>query len=269
MGRRPVWKAARQNRAAAGKTVCKCGGPPKNIILQTRAAWPGKDAWGMQTSAAVLIDKDGTLIDSAPGILATFQKTFEAFGLTVGEQRLRPFLGPPLRSSMAQLLPQAQVEQAVETYRELYQTHGLDGCAPYAGVPQMLQALREAGFVVCVATSKPYPVALRVLRHFGLEQAFDYIGGASMDASLDTKTAVMQLVLGQPQLAGKCPVMVGDRENDMQGARDCGIPAVGALYGYGSQAELAPFSPVFCAQDVPALCAWLLAHRACKEGAKA
>ena len=122
----------------------------------------------MQKFDAVLFDLDGTLIDSAPGILATFQKTFEAFGLTVGEQRLRPFLGPPLRSSMAQLLPQAQVEQAVETYRELYQTHGLDGCAPYAGVPQMLQALREAGFVVCVATSKPYPVALRVLRHFGL-----------------------------------------------------------------------------------------------------
>ena len=94
----------------------------------------------MQKFDAVLFDLDGTLIDSAPGILATFQKTFEAFGLTVGEQRLRPFLGPPLRSSMAQLLPQAQVEQAVETYRELYQTHGLDGCAPYAGVPQMLQA---------------------------------------------------------------------------------------------------------------------------------
>lgn len=56
-----------------------------------------------------------------------------------------------------------------------------------------------------------------MLRHFGLEQAFDYIGGASMDASLDTKTAVMQLVLDQPQLAGKCPVMVGDRENDMAG----------------------------------------------------
>ena len=130
MGRRPVWKAARQNRAAAGKTVCKCGGPPKNIILQTRAAWPGKDALVMQKFDAVLFDLDGTLIDSAPGILATFQKTFEAFGLTVGEQRLRPFLGPPLRSSMAQLLPQAQVEQAVETYRELYQTHGLDGCAP-------------------------------------------------------------------------------------------------------------------------------------------
>ena len=81
----------------------------------------------MQKFDAVLFDLDGTLIDSAPGILATFQKTFEAFGLTVGEQRLRPFLGPPLRSSMAQLLPQAQVEQAVETYRELYQTHGLDG----------------------------------------------------------------------------------------------------------------------------------------------
>ena len=73
MGRRPVWKAERQNGAAAGKTVCKCGGPPKNIILQTRAAWPGKDALVMQKFDAVLFDLDGTLIDSAPGILATFQ----------------------------------------------------------------------------------------------------------------------------------------------------------------------------------------------------
>ena len=265
MGRRPVWKAERQNGAAAGKTVCKCGGPKKYKFYRRGPRGPERTHWLCRSlmlccsiwTAPLSIPRQGSW------------RLFKTFGLTVGEQRLRPFLGPPLRSSMAQLLPQAQVEQAVETYRELYQTHGLDGCAPYAGVPQMLQALREAGFVVCVATSKPYPVALRVLRHFGLEQAFDYIGGASMDASLDTKTAVMQLVLGQPQLAGKCPVMVGDRENDMQGARDCSIPAVGALYGYGSQAELAPFSPVFCAQDVPALCAWLLAHRACKEGAKA
>lgn len=223
----------------------------------------------MQKFDAVLFDLDGTLIDSAPGILTTFKKTFETFGLAVDEQRLRPFLGPPLRSSMAQLLPQSRVEQAVETYRELYKTHGLDGCAPYEGVPDMLRTLRHAGFAVCVATSKPHPVALRVLRHFGLEQAFDYIGGASMDASLDTKTAVMQLVLGQPQLAGRRAVMVGDRENDMQGARDCALPAVGALYGYGSAQELAPFSPVFCAQDVHALCTWLLAHRACEEGAGA
>ena len=76
MGRRPVWKAARQNRAAAGKTVCKCGGPPKNIILQTRAAWPGKDALVMQKFDAVLFDLDGTLL---PMELEKFTNTY--FGL--------------------------------------------------------------------------------------------------------------------------------------------------------------------------------------------
>ncbi len=214
----------------------------------------------MQCFDAVLFDLDGTLIDSAPGILATFQKTFETFGLQVPPARLRPFLGPPLRQSMAQLLPQAQVEMAVQTYRGLYEKHGLDGCAPYPGTRQMLTALRSAGFVVCVATSKPREVALRVLRHFHMEDAFDYVGGASMDASLDTKTAVMRLVLSQPALEGRRAVMVGDRDNDMQGAQDCALPAVGALYGYGSMEELMPFGPAFCAPDVPALAAWLLAH---------
>ena len=71
----------------------------------------------MQKFDAVLFDLDGTLIDSAPGILATFKKTFETFGLAVDEQRLRPFLGPHLLISMAKILPQSRVEQAVETYR--------------------------------------------------------------------------------------------------------------------------------------------------------
>ena len=233
------------------------------------AAGPGPAVPAPALLDAVLFDLDGTLIHSAPGILESFKYAFWQFGVVMNEDQLRPFMGPPLRQSFAGVLAPEEVERAVRLYRDYYAIHGQEGCCVFPGVPQMLAALRKAGCTLCIATSKAREVALQVLAHYGLLDAFDYVGGASMDASLDTKTAVMQLVLGQPQLAGKCPVMVGDRENDMQGARDCSIPAVGALYGYGSQAELAPFSPVFCAQDVPALCAWLLAHRACKEGAKA
>ena len=70
-----------------------------------------------------------------------------------------------------------------------------------------------------------------------------------MDASVDTKTAVIRAVLADERLAGKRVLMVGDRQDDMRGAADCGLAAAAVLYGYGSRAELAPWKPVFFAES--------------------
>ena len=59
----------------------------------------------MQTFDAVLFDLDGTLIDSAPGIFDSFEFTLAQYEMTVPQERLRRFLGPPLRESFAKLLP--------------------------------------------------------------------------------------------------------------------------------------------------------------------
>ena len=82
----------------------------------------------------------------------------------------------------------------------------------------MLQTLKQAGFILCTATSKPTKVVTPILEEQGLAQYFDFIGGASMDESRDTKTEVVRYVLGQPALLGKRVLMVGDRNDDMRGA---------------------------------------------------
>lgn len=207
---------------------------------------------------AVLFDLDGTLVDSAPGILETFRYALWQFGVVLPTEKLRRFLGPPLRGSFAQVLAPEEVEQAVELYRDYYKLHGQEGCGLYPGVREMLDALRARGYTVCIATSKARDVAARVLEHYGIADAVDYLGGASMDQSLDTKAAVIGHVLSQPLLAGKRAVMVGDRDNDMQGAAQCGLPAVGVAYGYAAPGELEAYRPLFLAGDPAALTAWLL-----------
>ena len=57
---------------------------------------------------------------------------------------------------------------------------------------------------------------------------------------------------------GKRVLMVGDRNDDMRGAADCGLDAAGALYGYGSREELAPFHPVLLAESCADLAAQIL-----------
>ena len=103
--------------------------------------------------------------------------------------------------------------------------------------------------------------ALKLLDKLELTPYFDYIGGSSPDASLDTKTAVIRHVLAQPCVQDKRAVMVGDRDNDMHGAADCGLPAVGVLYGYGFPRGAGTFCSGCILRRSPARCAWLLQRK--------
>lgn len=208
---------------------------------------------------AVLFDVDGTIIHSRPGIINTFAHTFRAMGLDPAQIDLARYLGPPLRQSFARHFPgEAETERAVEIYRLRYAERGMHECTVFDGVAEMLQQLRAAGVFLATATSKPVEVVTPILHEQGVAQYFDLIGGASMDKSVDTKTAVIRQDLGDPRLAGKRILMVGDRQDDMQGARDCRLPAAGVLYGYGSEAELAAWQPVLLAKTPAELAAYIL-----------
>ena len=145
---------------------------------------------------AVLFDVDGTLIHSSPGILATLRGTFERMGVDIAGVDLRKYLGPPLRRSFARHFSTG--EEAVLLYRRLYQEEGQYACGLFPGVREMLAALYERGVCLCTATSKPVQVVRPMLAHLGIERFFTMVGGAALDSSLDTKTAVMQHVLAQP-----------------------------------------------------------------------
>ena len=193
---------------------------------------------------AILFDVDGTLIDSAPGILNTLEMVFRDMGVDLTNVNLRRYIGPPLRKSFAEHFSDpAKIEEATERYRMIYHEKGSHEGGVYPGVPEMLRRLKDAGFTLCTATCKPTEVVTPILEEQGIAGYFAFVGGASMDESRDTKTDVIRHVLRQPALQGKRVLMVGDRSDDMQGAANCGLDAVGVLYGYGSREELEPFHP--------------------------
>ena len=199
---------------------------------------------------AILFDVDGTLIDSAPGIINTLEEVFSQMGVDTTNVDLRRYLGPPLRKSFGEhFADPALIEKATGLYRDSYAVKGSHECSPYSGAAGMLRRLKDAGLLLCTATSKPTAVVTPILEEKGLAPFFDFIGGASMDESRDTKTEVVRYVLAQPMMQGKRVLMVGDRNDDMRGAADCGLDAAGALYGYGSREELEPFHPVLLAES--------------------
>lgn len=188
----------------------------------------------------LFLDLDGTLSDSAPGIVRSAQYALEAFGIHVDNlDDLLCFVGPPLEESFQEFynLTPSQADEAVKVYRRRYEKIGVYENALYPGIPQFLDKARQAGKVLMVATSKPQRMADLVLSHFGIADRFAFVGGRE-DSSRRTKEEVIRYVMKENGLTRtEDIVMIGDRKHDVLGAKAVGMDSVGVLYGYGSRDE--------------------------------
>lgn len=200
----------------------------------------------MTEAAAVLFDLDGTLTDSAAGILRTTQDALRRLNAEDGGQRPIPeeselgwIVGPPLRESFARLAGAASADRMLELYRQRYDAIGMFENKVYDGVLVALEALRARGDRLFVATSKREEDAKRIVAHFGIDGFFDGVYGAKPDGRGAEKDQVLAAAIAGGRLeAAQRIVMIGDRRYDALGARAVGIPAIGALWGYGDRTEL-------------------------------
>jgi phosphoglycolate phosphatase len=196
------------------------------------------------TAAIVLFDLDGTVSDSASGILSSLRYAFEVNGLppldAVAEREL---LGPPFYDSLPPIVGEELLWPVIESYRARYAEAMYESTA-FPGVADLLDALQRDGRRLAVATSKPEHYAIPIVEHLGLDKYFETIGGDELDGSLRTKALVIGKVLtrlGQPDPADV--IMIGDRSHDIVGAREHDIDAVGVRWGYGMPGELEDARP--------------------------
>jgi phosphoglycolate phosphatase len=190
----------------------------------------------------VLLDLDGTLIDSIPGIRASCLATLEALGHTPDPAiDLRRLVGPPLPEVMHRVLRpygDGRIDLAVTAYRAHYAEVGMFLATVYPGVVETLECLHRRGVRMFVATSKRTVFAAPIVHRLGLARWLHGIYGTEPDGSLDHKADLIAALLHAERLAVRSTVMVGDRSHDIQGARSNGVRAIGALWGYGDRAEL-------------------------------
>ena len=193
-------------------------------------------------ASAVLLDLDGTLSGSRPGIAASFRHTLETLGhdpATAGD--LTWAVGPPIAVSLARLLEpfgDNRVDAALTIYRARYSTVGLYDCTVYPGIVPLLDRLREAGMVLCIATSKRRDFAERVIDHLGLRAYVRGVYGALPEGGLDHKQDLLAHILTVESLTPDTCVMLGDRLHDIEAAKANAIRSIGALWGYGGRVEL-------------------------------
>lgn len=208
------------------------------------------------TKKAIFFDLDGTLTDSGEGIMNCATLALEHFGLPVpSREEMRVFVGPPLDQTFIKFgIPADKTDEAIRVFRSRYTTVGKFENFPYPGVANMLQALKDQGHRLFVATSKPEVMANEVLRHFDLDGYFEQIAGATLDGSRSHKADVITYLLGLTGDVGQT-LMVGDTAFDVIGAAAHGIPTIGVSWGYGTAEDMEKAGAIAIAHSMAELVA--------------
>ena len=200
----------------------------------------------------ILFDLDGTLTDPGVGITNSVMYALKHWDIEVeNRSELYCFIGPPLMDSFQKYygFSQAESEEALRLYREYFSKKGLYENELYPDTISALRNLKQSGKKLILATSKPEEYAIEILKHFNIYDFFDFISGATMDESRNKKDAVIKFALEKCDLIGnKSTVMIGDRNQDILGAKANSLPSIGVLYGYGDLEELQNAGADFIAQ---------------------
>jgi len=187
-----------------------------------------------ETPQLVIFDLDGTLTDSALGIVASFRHALTHIGAAIPDGDLAAMIvGPPMDETFHAMELDGRADEAFAAFRAEYGARGWAMNSLFDGIAPLLSDLQAAGVRLAVATSKLEPTARRILAHFELDQHFEVIAGASPDGARKSKTAVLGHALEQLQPLPERVVMVGDRSHDVDGAAAHGIDTLVVGWGYG------------------------------------
>ena len=202
----------------------------------------------------ILFDFDGTLFDTVEGITKCTQYALKKQGIEAELDELRCFAGPPLVEMFAEKygMDEIRARQAQKDFEERYVPIGITECRPFDGIGDFLRDIKAAGKKLCVATSKPEWMAVKLLEREGLLALFDVVKGSAMGDNIP-KWQIIRRVMESVGGTDDTCVLVGDTKWDVIGAHRSGLKCVGVRYGYAADGELERAGADYIADDLEGL----------------
>jgi phosphoglycolate phosphatase len=190
----------------------------------------------------ILLDLDGTLIDSRPGIIHSLRETLAAYGVTPDADHDYTWcIGASLWSIFEHYLQtsdRSMLDGAVAKYRHIYRDGPMFEYELYPGIVEALETLSQRGIRCVLATAKAHEYAREVVTSAPFAPYIAHVYGSELDGTNVQKTDLIRHILKQEMMVPVHCVMVGDRHHDIDGARANGVASVGVRYGYGRDGEL-------------------------------
>jgi len=219
------------------------------------------------TAPLVIFDLDGTLIDTAPDLIASLNYTIAAADLApVTFDDLTHLVGQGARVMIRRAfelrgheISEPEVEPLLHRFLDYYKREMPGASQPYSGLHEALDRLSEAGFTAAVCTNKLEELALPLLEKLGLSDRFPVVTGGDTFAF---RKPDARHILGTIERAGGDPaksLMIGDSINDILAARNAAVPSIAVTFGY-SDVPVVDLQPDHIIEDFSQLTAELVEH---------
>lgn len=206
----------------------------------------------LRTPALVLVDLDGTLVDTLPDIAFCIDRMLTEMSMAgAGPERVRDWIGDgtemlvrrALLDSRSGQIHEAEYERALSRFSELYAAHVCDRSRVYEGVPAGLDYLHSHKTPLACITNKAEAFTSRLLAGLGLEPHFDLV--VSGDTLARRKPDPMPLLHAMNQFDAKKErtLFIGDSANDVKAARAAEIGIVCVTYGYNHGRDIRDSAP--------------------------
>jgi phosphoglycolate phosphatase len=204
----------------------------------------------------LVFDWDGTLFNSIEWIVDCIQRAALACDCAApSEATARSVIGLSLDGAMAELFPGVvgpTAQRLVEAYREFYFARAIGEADLFAGVRDMLEALREAGYKLAVATGKNRNGLSRALDATATGALFHTVRSAEETASKPNPEMLLQ-IMAELEVPRERTLMIGDSVHDLRMALNAGTDAVAVACGANTLEQLLALNPLACLENTAEL----------------
>ena len=203
---------------------------------------------------AVIFDLDGTLLDSVPNIMLSFEHTLKQMQLPFNESLLRGLIGVPTEGQ-GNLLAGDRKEEYSQVYRDFYRS--LPHAPLFEGTKEMLIELGNRGFSRALVTSKIAGSARKNLVTLGVDDYFDLLIGADDVINPKPHAEPLLTALDKLSINKDEAVYVGDSSFDIDCAKGAGVRVIGVSWGARTKEDLIKMNPDLVVDSWDEMLDWL------------
>jgi pyrophosphatase PpaX len=210
----------------------------------------------VQRPLAILLDLDGTLVDTVPFILSSVRHAFAGRPGAPSDAEWIAGIGQPLRVQLARhARGEDDLDALVARYRAHQREHHDRATRPFAGALEAVRALAAAGHALAVVTGKLAEPAARTLAHVGMAPFVDVLVGADSCPRHKPDPEPVLLALSRLGVRPEDAVFLGDSPADVAAGRAAGVTTAAALWGAASREVLLAAGPTHALGEVAELVA--------------
>jgi len=190
---------------------------------------------------SLVFDLDGTLVDSAPGILASFAATLQAAHVEPKLPLEPGLIGPPLQQTLAQLAGSDDptlLAKLVTGFKSHYDTQGIFSTPAYGGISELLDELSKRGINLHICTNKRIAPTRALVGHLGWQSHFRSLYALDMRSPpFAGKSIALAEQLREQGIDPYTTAYIGDRREDAEAAEANGLAFFYASWGYGAEKQ--------------------------------